>query len=379
MEKEMTMKNFFYGLTLFLIIVLVGCNLPTAQSTPSSPSAAFTQAAQTVAAELTRVSSLASPTPSAPTTTAIPAYTNTPASTDTPVFTPTNTPIPCNLASFVADVTYPDNTHVTPNQVFEKTWRIRNIGSCSWNSSYLLIFDHGDGLGVSSGYTQPLTTSVVNPGQMVDLTVNMTAPAASGTYTSYWRMRDPGGLIFGITPAGGTFLVKIIVVATTSVTLAPSMSESGSVRSDGTIYPGELRVGDTVEDYPIQAFISYDISSIPSNATITEVKDQFNSYTIAGNPFGFLGVLNGYKKDFAVPLVAGNYTSGFPTGNVIDWGATSILDLTEVQPELITALQSKVGSPRFKLRLQFAGSNNDGVADNVSFTNPSLIIKYTTP
>ena len=379
MEKEMSMKKLSYGLCFILVIVLVGCNLPGKQPTTSSPGAAFTQAAQTVAAELTRVSSQASPTPNAPTNTYTPANTNTPASTNTPVFTPTNTPIPCNLASFVTDVTYPDNTHVTPNQAFVKTWRVRNVGTCSWNSSYLLIFDHGDGLGVTSRYTQPLTTGVVNPGQLVDLTVNMTAPAASGTYTSYWRMRDPGGVVFGITPAGGTFLVKVIVVATTTVTLSPNMSESGSVRSDGTIYSGDINVGDSVENYPIQAFISYDISGIPANATIMEVKDKFNPYVIGGDPFGHLGVLNGYKMDFTLPLVSGNYISGFPTGNIIDWGATSILDLTEVQAELKTALQSKIGTARFKLRLQFAGSNNDGVADSVSFTNPSLIVTFTTP
>ena len=181
------MKKISVGLPLILILVLVGCNLPGAPSTPTAPGAAFTQAAETVAAELTRVSLLASPTPNAPTNTATPINTNTPLPTNTPVFTPTNTPIPCNLASFVTDVTYPDNTHVAPSEVFVKTWRLRNVGSCSWNSSYLLIFDHGDGLGVTSGYTQPLTTSVVNPGQSVDLTVNMTSPAASGTYTSYWR------------------------------------------------------------------------------------------------------------------------------------------------------------------------------------------------
>lgn len=211
----MPMRKLYFVLTLILIIVMVGCNLPRAQSTPTSPSEAFTQVAETVAAELTQVSTLASPTPNEPTGTATPIYTNTLIPTVTPAFTPSITPIPCNLASFVTDVTYPDNTQVAPNQAFVKTWRIRNVGSCSWNSSYFLIFDHGDGLGVTSGYSQPLTTSMVNPGQMVDLEVNLTAPVASGTYTGYWRMRDPGGVLFGITSTGGTFIVKIKVVATT--------------------------------------------------------------------------------------------------------------------------------------------------------------------
>ena len=287
------MKKLYLSLTLIMIIVLVGCNLPGAQSTPTAPGEVFTQAAETVAAELTQVSSLASATPSEPTNTATPIYTNTPSPSNTPAFTPTNTPIPCNLESFKSDVTYPDNTHVAPNQTFVKTWLIRNVGSCSWNSNYKLVFDHGDGLGVTSGYVQPLTSSVVNPGQMVDLTVNLTAPTASGTYTGFWRLRDPDGVLFGNTPAGGTFLVKVIVAATTSVTLAPVMNESGSVGSDGTIYPGDINVGDSVDNYSIQAFLSYDISSIPSNATIIEVKDNFKSYAIGGNPFGNLGVLNG--------------------------------------------------------------------------------------
>ena len=373
------MKKLSCGLTLILIIFLVGCTLPGGQTTPTSPDAAFTQAAETVAAELTRVASLASPTPIIPTTTPTPIPTKTLAPTSTPVSTPTRTPIPCNLASFVTDVTYPDNTKVVSNQTFIKTWRILNVGSCSWNSTYLLIFDHGDGMGVTTGYTQPLTTSVVNPGQMLDVTVNLTAPASNGTYTGYWRMRDPGGVLFGITPAAGTFLVKIVVAAATSVTLAPLTSESGSVRSDGALVSGDLIVGDTADNHAVEAFISYNISSIPSNATIIEVKNKFNNYTIDGDPFGNLGMVNAYKSNFAVPLVAGNFVSGFPGGNIIDWGSGTALDNIEVQPLLLTALQAKLGTNRFKLRLQFSGTNNDGVADDIVFTNPSLIIKYTTP
>ena len=373
------MKQISFGLVFVMFIFLAGCSLPEVQATPSSPDAAYTQAAETVIAELTRVASLASPTPVVPTNTLTPDPTNTPAPTNTPVFTPTKTPRPCNLAGFVSDVTYPDNTKVAPNQTLIKTWRIQNIGTCSWNSSYLLIFDRGDGMGVTAGYTQQLTTGVVNPGQMIDLTVNLTAPAAKGTYTGYWRMRDPGGVIFGITPAGGSFLVKIIVATTTTITLTPNLAESGSVHSNGTVISGTLVVGDTVGNKGVQAFISYDISDIPSNATIIEVKNKFNTYTIDGDPFGNLGVLNGYQVTYALPLDAGNYVSGFPTGSIVDWGSTNALDNLEVQATLLAPLQAKVGANRFKIRLQFAGTNHDGIADDVVFTNPSLVVKYTTP
>ncbi|MBE3119559.1 MAG: hypothetical protein IMZ50_12505, partial [Candidatus Atribacteria bacterium] len=197
---------------VLLALLAAACNLPGngGTSTQESPNAVFTQAAQTVAAELTRVALLASPTsnvPVVPTSTFTPNPTDTPTPTNSTVYTPTNstvyTPtnmsIPCNLATFnpaTIDFTVPDNTLMAPNQVFSKTWRIRNAGTCSWNSSYLLLFDHGDGMGITSGYTQPLT-GIVNPGQEVDLTVNLKAPAASGTYTGYWRLRDPGGVVFG--------------------------------------------------------------------------------------------------------------------------------------------------------------------------------------
>ena len=377
------MKKIYYCLTLLLVIVLVSCNLPggiAAPTSPSSPDAAFTQAAETVAAKLTEVALLASPTPNVPTNTPNPTDTPQPTATNTQVFTPTNTPIPCNLAAFVTDVTYPDNTQVAPNQAIVKTWRVKNVGSCSWNSDYKLVFDHQDGIGVTTGYTQPLTSGVVNPGQMVDLTVNLTAPASSGTYTGYWRFRDPGGVLFGITPAGGTFLVKIVVVASVTVTIAPVADESGTVRTDAGPFP-DFTAGESNSDITktCEAFLSFDISAIPAGAKITQVKINFKDYTITGDPFGSLGVLNGYAKNYGNTLTTADFVSGFPSGNTVDWGSTAPLDTLEVSPELKTAIQAKVGTERFQLRLQFSGSNGDAVKDRITFNNPSLIVTYLKP
>jgi hypothetical protein len=374
------MKKLLLNLNLLFILLLVACNMPSAQATSSSPQVAYTQAAETVAADLTKVAQQATSTPIIPTDTPSPTIPPTLTPTATIAATPTNTPIPCNLASFVTDVTFPDNTHVAPNQAFVKTWRIRNIGSCSWNSNYLLIFDHKDGLGVSTGYTQPLTTGVVNPGQMVDLTVNLTAPATSGTYTGYWRLRDPGGVLFGITPAGGTFLVRIIVVATASLTLKPIEAESGTIRSDVGPFT-DYTAGESNVDITrtCEAFMSFDISSIPANATITEVKINFKDYTVSGDPFGSLGVLNGYVTNYGDTLEPSDFVTGFPAGNTLDWGSVTPLNSQEKSAELKAALQKKVGTDRFQLRLQFAGSNGDAIKDRITFNNPSLIVTYTIP
>jgi hypothetical protein len=377
MEKETPMKKIHFVISIILVTILGGCNLPgnNVPETPQSPDAVFTQAAQTVAAELTRVAVIASPTPN------IPTNTFTPTSTNTAIPTITNTPIPCNLAAFITDVTIPDNTQMAPNQVFSKTWRIQNAGTCSWNSSYLLVFDHGDGMGVTSGYTQQLTTGVVNTDQMVDLTVNLKAPAAAGTYTGYWRLRDPGGVNFGITPAGGNFVVKIKVVATTSVTLNPAApgTESGTIRSDAGPF-ADFTAGESNADLTrtCEAFLSYNISAIPTNSTITEVKFDFTAYTVIGNPFGNLGVLNAYTTNYGSSLEPGDFVAGFPPGNVADWGSAGALDVKEASPELKAYLQSVLGTARLQLRLQFAAANG-GTMDRVTFTNPSLIVTYTTP
>jgi hypothetical protein len=377
------MKKSLIALVLMALLA-AACNLPGngGTATQESPEAIFTQAAQTVAAELTRVALLASPTPNRPilpTSTFTPIATDTPIPTNTPIYTPTNTPIPCNLATFVIDVTVPDNTPMAPNQVFTKTWRIHNAGSCSWNSSYLLIFDHGDGMGVTAGYTQQLTTGVVNPGQEVDLNVNLKAPAAIGTYAGYWRLRDPGGTVFGITPAGDTFIVKIMVVATTSVTLLPVVGESGTILSDSGPGP-DFTAGESNADITrtCEAFLSFNITSIPTNATITEVKVDFTAFTITGNPFG-LGVLNAYATDYGPTLESSDFVSGFPPGNIADWGSTGTLNVIEASPELKTYLQSKLGTSRLQLRLQFPGSNGDAVKDRLTLTNPRLIVTYATP
>jgi hypothetical protein len=378
------MKKAPYKITLILIVILVGCNMPATDSpTPKSPDAVFTEAAQTVAAELTRVALLATATPNIPTGTSTPIPTNT--SIPTPP-TPSNTPIPCNLASFVTDKTIPDNTQMIASQVFAKTWTIRNTGTCSWNSNYLLIFDHGDGLGVTPGYTQQLTTANINPGQTLDITVNMTAPASSGTFTGYWRMRDPGGVIFGITPTGGTFLVKIIVVKTTAVTLLP-FAGSGAVHSDGLINPSEFAVGDTSDGKGIQLFLDYDISSIPANASIVEVKLDMRNGSISGDPFGGLGVLHLYFQDF-LPLDASDYAVTLPGGGSrAEWSTVAALGNVTIFGELKTGLQAKLGATRFQFRLQFASSSDsDAVADSIQYlptggvlNNPALLVKYATP
>ncbi len=210
---------------LFFALALGACNLPVATQVPSGPDAVNTAAAQTVAAQLTQ-----NPFPTQPliipTTGVPPSATTQPTSTTAPG-QPSPTPI-CDVATFVSDVNYPDDTIVAPGQVFTKTWRLRNVGACSWTSGYQLAFDSGDRM--NGPTSQQLTNSVVAPNSTLDISVNLTAPTSPGTYRGNWKLRNPSGQIFGLTN-GGPFWVQVRVAAPTSTT-SPSSTTVYSLYSN---------------------------------------------------------------------------------------------------------------------------------------------------
>ncbi|MGD0612998.1 MAG: NBR1-Ig-like domain-containing protein [Anaerolineales bacterium] len=115
----------------------------------------------------------------------------------------------CDMAQFVADITVPDGTYFSPGAAFTKTWRIENLSSCTWTTSYSMIFVSGNLMGAPSVVYFP--TSVA-PGATVDLSANMIAPWTVGHYFGYWKLRDDAGLIFGVGPLyRTTFYVDIHV------------------------------------------------------------------------------------------------------------------------------------------------------------------------
>ncbi|HUH99227.1 MAG TPA: NBR1-Ig-like domain-containing protein, partial [Anaerolineales bacterium] len=122
----------------------------------------------------------------------------------------------CNWAQFMADVTVPDGTYIAPGATFTKTWRLLNIGNCTWTTSYALVFSSGNALGAP----QPAAVNFPNyaaPGQTVDLTVQLTAPTTPGQYIGYWKLRDASGNPFGIgSNADKSFWVEINVSSTSS-------------------------------------------------------------------------------------------------------------------------------------------------------------------
>jgi hypothetical protein len=148
-----------------------------------------------------------------PSPTATQTSTPTPTLTATPTLTPTTMPnealnIPCDRATFIEDLTIPDGTQISGGNVFTKIWRLENTGSCTWTPAYLVIFDRGDLLGAPASFNMP---GFVNPGQTVDISVNLAAPYNQGIYEGFWKLEDSNGNFFGVGTYSVDFDLEIAV------------------------------------------------------------------------------------------------------------------------------------------------------------------------
>ncbi len=350
---------------LAIMLAILACNLPS--GTSADQDAASTAAAQTVQAQLTQDALLT------PTATLIPPATATGTAAVPPTIAiATTSTSTCDVAQFITDVTIPDGTIMTPGQAFTKTWRFKNAGTCSWTPSYAVVFSSGNQMGGPA--TQALVGNV-NPGQTIDISVNLTAPAAAGDYTGYWKLRNASGVLFA------QFYVQIKVQALppaiASVVLTNLTGEDGFVRTDGTLN-GNPNVGDLDNDQTAEAFVSFDMTGIPSGATITKVVVDFSDYDTLGNPWSISdGYLRAYVQNYGT-LDASDFYVGDPLGAVIAWSGPGALSSTFEEASMIAVVQNRVGTSRIQLRLQFRTptTNSNGVADMVRLGDIKLTVTY---
>lgn len=233
------------GLFLLVFSSLAGCTLPGAPA--PSPTINFTQVYQTVEAMLTQT------LPAAPPQTSQPAPTSSqqvdPSSTEIPTQSVSTTPstLPgnptvtalCDIAAAGSpiDVTIPDDTVMQPGEAFTKIWKLVNAGSCAWTKDYTAVFFYGELMGALEAV--PLG-EYVQPGQTVEIAVEMVAPSQPGSYQSNWKLRNPGGVFFGIGPNGDApYWVRIQVVEPTAGTLTPTVQPSHTSAPTDTPAPTE--------------------------------------------------------------------------------------------------------------------------------------------
>jgi hypothetical protein len=171
-----------------------------------------TAVAETVAAQ-NATQSAGSSMPAAPTLTSTPL-----------VFSPTLTPLApiasptlpgntsksqCASASLVSE-TIPDGTIFKPGEKFTKTWEIKNTSTCTWDTTYKIVFWNGDLLGGAYYYNLP---QMVAPDQTLPISLVLTAPADGAVYESEWMLQTPDKINFGVGQYSAPFYTKIEVSA----------------------------------------------------------------------------------------------------------------------------------------------------------------------
>ncbi len=168
--------------SLAILVLLLACRISFGGNGQDDQAEIQTAIAATLAAG--GAGQPADTQPAEPTPTAKPA--------DTAVVPPTKTPIPCNEAYFISE-TIPDGKNFEPGEHFTKSWRLKNIGTCTWNTNYKLKFGSGDQMGGPN--SQKLAHSV-GPNEQIDVAVDLKAPNVPDTYKGTWQIVDDEGQVF---------------------------------------------------------------------------------------------------------------------------------------------------------------------------------------
>jgi hypothetical protein len=194
-----------------MVFLLAACSSGQPQQPTLDPAMIYTQAAQTVQAQLaqTEAAKPTEPPTPIPTETSIPLPTLPPTEVPSPTGLPTLPELPTqpvlapsatqpatragDHATFQYNVPG-DNTVLQKGQKFilEVGWL--NSGSTTWNTKYKMVFMGGVQMwGVTS---VPLEKDV-KPGQKGIFSIAQTAPDKAGKYITRWKLVNASGVFMG--------------------------------------------------------------------------------------------------------------------------------------------------------------------------------------
>ena len=114
-----------------------------------------------------------------------------------------------DLAAYYGDVNIPDGTTVRQGEQFEKIWRIRNEGTCTWGAGYALVFAEGTNMNAPLEYPMPAAA----PGEIIEVPIILTAPPRGGIYTGNWEFINDRGQRFGVGKSGRDWIWVQIAVS----------------------------------------------------------------------------------------------------------------------------------------------------------------------
>jgi hypothetical protein len=364
--------------------ILTACSAPAPSPTPDIAGTAVV-IAETVVAERLEATDQVLETTAA-------------SATETPVLSPTATPTPlppadqvtpfptdqeiatglCLHASLVSE-TIEDDTIIEAGTSFEKSWTLRNTGTCHWTEEFSFIFHHGETM---AGTTRAALPGQVAPGEAFTFTQNLVAPSAPGSHIGFWILESANGTQFGNGQSGSIpFWVRITVPGPQPTAQAHNIavSSGGSVRSDGAT-DNTIIVGDNSKDQAQQAFITFSLGNIPSDAIVTAVTFSLAEGGLRnGSPFTSLGCLNIIPHNYG-NIDASDFSAG--TGAAL-WRFCDIVSFESAiargDQNAIDILQDAVTANFIQFRLQFDYETNSNATPDYLMPYPVLRIEWYKP
>jgi len=248
-------------------------------------------------------------------------------------------------ALMIADVTVPDDTRMSPGEVFTKTWRFMNNGKCNW-SGYTIAFVAGDRM--ASPDTAPVPDT--EAGKTVDVSVQLSAPSTDGSYTGFYELRKTNGetLPIGIE---STFWVRILIGDAPPVVANPPaftpISGVPTVRVQGPAscnYSSSSSYQTELANLINSARAEAGLPALTVNATLTAAAQEHSidmachglishSGSDGSSPSQRIAAA-GYFASFASEII---YGSGYPQ-TAFDWWMNDQIHRDEILNPYVTEL-----------------------------------------
>ncbi len=174
------------------------------------------------------------------------------------------------------------------------------------------------------------------------------------------------------------------------------LNESGSLTKSGANYArsGVVCAGDNPQNQAVRAFLSFDLTTLPPTAIISEAVLDLTGYSVVGNPayssanWGNMGALEICQYQYGSMGSLGRLAYEAPAPAV---GSLKLMDLQNTVPLLVDVtlddrgdniiqklLSNAQGRGQFRLGF-FTSTNWDSVADMICLDSAVLKIKYRVP
>lgn len=103
-----------------------------------------------------------------------------------------------NRAGFVADVTIPDGSKVVQGSMITKTWLLKNVGSCTWNPDYKLIWNSDEPQNEQKMFDIGVA---LEPDEEAEISISFSAQGSGLTRIGF-LLADSEGNTFGLGERG---------------------------------------------------------------------------------------------------------------------------------------------------------------------------------